>query len=104
MPDAPRRRRSLRYAAVGGVLGAAIVVASFVAAVLAGGTHWSLVVPLAVFLGAAVGAAFAPLFSLARDDGDDAEAILAHAVSGGRADTSMEGAQASDRERAAPPG
>jgi hypothetical protein len=101
MHDDSRRRRSLRYAVIGGVVGALIVVVFFVAATLTGGTQWSFVVPLAVLLGAAIGAAFAPLFSLARDDGDDAEAILEHAISGGRADTSTEGAQASDRRRAA---
>jgi hypothetical protein len=104
MRESSRRGRTLRYAAVGGVLGALIVLCCFVAATLTGGTHWSFVVLLALLLGAAVGAGFAPLFSLARDDGEDADAILGRAVSGGRADTSTEGAQANDHARGADAG
>jgi hypothetical protein len=96
-----RRRRSLRYAAIGAVIGALLVLVAFVAATLTGGTHWSFVVILALIGGAAVGASFAPLISLARDDGDDAEVFGVEAALGGRADTHTEGAQA--RDRADPP-
>jgi hypothetical protein len=99
--EGSRRRRSLRYAAVGALVGALLVLVAFVAATLTGGTHWSFVVILALIGGAAVGASFAPLISLARDDGDDAEAISEGAAPGGRADTHTEGAQA--RDRADPP-
>jgi hypothetical protein len=99
--EGTRRRRSLRYAGVGALVGALLVLISFVAATATGDTHWSFVVILALIGGAAVGAAFAPLFSLARDDGDDAEAIREEALPDGRADTHTDGAQAQDL--AAPP-
>jgi hypothetical protein len=73
------------------------VLVCFAAAALSGGTHWSFVVILATIGGAAVGGSFAPLFSLARDDGDDADAAHDDGSRTGRADTSTDGAQAQDR-------
>jgi hypothetical protein len=96
-----RRRRSLRYAAVGAVIGMLLVLFAFVVATLTGDTHWSFAVILALFGGAAVGATFAPLLSLARDDGDDDDAIREGAPLDGRADTHVDGAQARDLDEAA---
>lgn len=98
MNETTRGRRSLRYAAVGAVAGALIVLVCFVAAAASGGTSWSFVVLLALLGGAAVGGAFAPLFSLARDDGEDADAYAPVAGREGRADAHTEGAQVRDRD------
>ena len=92
-----RGRRSRRYAVIGAAIGAVLVLACFAVAALAGGTHWSFVVILATLGGAAVGGSFAPLFSLARDDGDDADAYRGDRSGSGQADTSTDGAQAQDR-------
>jgi hypothetical protein len=105
--EGARRRRSLRYAAVGAVIGMLLVLFAFVVATLTGDTRWSFAVILALIGGAAVGATFAPLLSLARDDGDDDEAVRDGAPLDGRADTHTDGAQARDRAdagRQAPPG
>jgi hypothetical protein len=105
--EGARRRRSLRYAAVGAVIGMLLVLLAFIVATLTGDTHWSFAVILALFGGAAVGATFAPLLSLARDDGDDDDAIRDGTPLEGRADTHVDGAQARDRAdagRQAPPG
>jgi hypothetical protein len=93
---AARRSRTRRYALVGAVVGALAVLACFLVAVATGGADWSFVVPLAVFLGGCGGAAFAPLLSLARDDGEDDAAARGAATVAGRADTDLEGAQARD--------
>jgi hypothetical protein len=95
--EGARGRRSRRYALVGAVIGAVLVLVCFAVAALAGGTHWSFVVILATLGGAAVGGSFAPLFSLARDDGDDADAFRGDGSGSGQADTSTDGAQAQDR-------
>jgi hypothetical protein len=94
---AARRGRTRRYSLIGAVVGAVLVLVCFLVAVFTGGTGWSLVVPFAVFLGAGAGAAFAPLFSLARDDGEDNAAVGGGGAVAGRADTDLEGAQARDR-------
>jgi hypothetical protein len=98
-PPAERARgkRSRRYAAIGALIGAVLVLISFAVAAVASGTHWSFLVPLATLGGAAVGGSFAPLFSLARDDGDDADAFRGDGSGTGQADTSTDGAQAQDR-------
>lgn len=95
--EGARGRRSRRYALIGAAIGAALVLSCFAAAALTGGTHWSFVVILATLGGAAVGGSFAPLFSLARDDGDDDDAVRDEGAGTGRADTHTDGAQARDR-------
>jgi hypothetical protein len=92
-------RRALRYAAVGGVAGALVVLGSWIVAASTGGTRWAFVDITWILFGAATGAVLGPLLSLARDDGGDGEAGGGGVSQHGRADTSTEGAQAQDLGR-----
>lgn len=94
---APRRtRRAVRYAVVSGAIGALLVLGFWIGAAATGGTHWSFTALSYVIFGGASGAVFGPLFALARDDGRDAAIVIEQDPVPGRADTSVEGAQADD--------
>jgi hypothetical protein len=101
-PDVPptaarsRRRRALRSAAIGGTIGVIVVLGSFLIATSSNGAHWSASALSYTFFGGATGAVFGPLFTLARDDGDDAERIARAGAPTGRADASTAGALADD--------
>jgi hypothetical protein len=100
-PLLPRRstgRRALRYALVSGVVGVLVVLISLIVSVETGGTQWSASNVSWIIFGGATGAVFGPLFALARDDGSDEEAFRAQTPVHGEADTSLEGAQAQDRQ------
>jgi len=92
-------RRALRYAAVGGVVGALVVLGSWVAAASTGSTRWAFVDFTWILFGAATGAVLAPLLALARDDGREEGTGDGGVAEHGRADTSTEGAQAEDLAR-----
>jgi hypothetical protein len=103
-PERARRRRSagrraLRSAAISGAVGLLVVLASLVVAVETGGTSWSAVNISWILFGGATGAVFGPLFTLARDDGDDDASAREEAPVQGDADTSVEGAYAQDSRR-----
>ena len=74
-----------------------MVLACLVIATQTGNTHWSVEHISWILFGAATGAVFGPLFTLARDDGEDDEVYRAEHAVDGRADTSTEGAFAQDR-------
>jgi hypothetical protein len=100
VPVRPRSgRRALRSAAISGAVGTIVVLASLITAVETGSTSWSVANVSWILFGAATGAVFGPLFTLARDDGTDADAVRHEVVEHGRADTSLEGAQAHDLRR-----
>jgi hypothetical protein len=89
-----RRRRSLVYALISGLVGAGGVA---LAAVL-GGVHWGFLPATWVLFGFVSIAPFGPLFSLARDgDGDAPQGVTPER---GNADASYDGAQARDLGRA----
>jgi hypothetical protein len=94
-PRASRRRRSLVYALISGVIGAGAVV---LAAQL-GGAHWGFRSATWVLFGFISIAPFGPLFALAREHDDDTPD--GEPPAWGNADTSYEGAQARDLERPA---
>jgi hypothetical protein len=102
-PPAPRSRarRALRSALIAGVIGLLVVLGSLVIATQTGNTQWSASNVSWILFGGATGAVFGPLFTLARDDGADAEVYRAEHAIEGRADTSTEGAQAEDLRRRA---
>jgi hypothetical protein len=89
-------RRALRSAAISGAAGALVVLGSLIVAVETGSTSWSVANISWILFGAATGAVFGPLFTLARDDGTDADAVRHEVPEHGQADTSFEGAQAHD--------
>ena len=73
-PAAPvpsTRRRALRYAVISGAIGVLVVLGSLIASIETGGTQWSASNVSWIIFGGATGAAFGPLFALARDDGTD---------------------------------
>jgi hypothetical protein len=92
-------RRALRSAAISAAVGALVVLGSLIVAVETGSTSWSVANISWILFGAATGAVFGPLFTLARDDGADADAVLHEVGEHGQADTSFEGAQAHDLRR-----
>jgi hypothetical protein len=94
-----RARRAWRAALISGIVGLLIVLISLIVAVETGGTEFSASNVSWILFGGATGAVFGPLFSLARDDGNDAEVYRAEHAIDGRADTSKEGAQAEDLRR-----
>lgn len=99
---APRRsagRRALRSAVISGAVGLLVVLGSLVVAVETGSTTWSFSNISWILFGAATGAVFGPLFTLARDDGDDDAIVRDELFEQGRADTTLEGAQAHDTRR-----
>jgi hypothetical protein len=99
-PLLPRRstaRRAFRYALISGAIGTLVVLVSLIVAVETGGAQWSASNVSWILFGGATGAVFGPLFALARDDGADDETFRAQAPVEGRADTSLDGAQAQDR-------
>lgn len=98
-PPRSRARRAWRAAIVSGTIGLLVVLLSLIVAVQAGSAEWSASNVSWLIFGAATGAVFGPLFTLARDDGSDAEVYRAEHAIEGRADTSTEGAQAEDRRR-----
>jgi hypothetical protein len=103
-PERARRRRSagrraLRSAAISGAVGLLVVLASLVVAVETGGTSWSAANISWILFGGATGAVFGPLFTLARDDGDDDACAREEVPVQGDADTSVEGAYAQDSRR-----
>jgi formate hydrogenlyase subunit 3/multisubunit Na+/H+ antiporter MnhD subunit len=104
-PPKPRSsaRRALRYAAVGGVIGALVVLGSWIVAASTGGTRWAFVDFTWILFGGATGAVLGPLLALARDDGREGGTGGAGVTEHGRADTSTEGAQAQDLGRSDPP-
>jgi hypothetical protein len=91
-----RRRRALRSAAISGTIGVVVVLGAFLIATTSNGAHWSASALSYVVFGGATGAVFGPLFTLARDDGDDAESIREEGWEPGPADTSTAGAFADD--------
>jgi hypothetical protein len=92
-PRRPRKGRAARYAVVSGAIGALLVLGFWIGA---DGTRWSFSALSYVIFGGATGAVFGPLFALARDDGNDAAIVNERDPVPGRADTSLEGAQADD--------
>jgi hypothetical protein len=92
-------RRALRYAAVGGVVGALVVLGSWIAAAATNGTRWSFIDISWILFGAATGGVLGPLLALARDDGREGMTGGGAVPEHGRADTSTEGAQAQDLGR-----
>jgi hypothetical protein len=98
-PPRSRARRALRAALVSGIVGLLVVLVSLIVAVQTGTTEFSAANVSWILFGGATGAVFGPLFSLARDDGNDAEVYRAEHAVEGRADTSTEGAQAEDLRR-----
>ena len=119
-PPKPRSsaRRALRYAAVGGVIGALVVLGSWIVAASTGGTRWAFVDFTWILFGGATGAVLGPLLALAafvvltivlsllalaRDDGREGGTGGTGVTEHGRADTSTEGAQAQDLGRSDPP-
>ena len=106
----PRRsaaRRAFRSALISGAVGLLVVLGSLVIAVETGSTTWSVSNISWIIFGAATGAVFGPLFTLARDDGDDDAVVREEQFAEGRADATLEGAQAHDlrrrREAGVPP-
>jgi hypothetical protein len=104
MAKSARRRRSagrraLRSAAISGTVGVLVVLACLVVAVETGGTSWSAANISWILFGGATGAVFGPLFTLARDDGDDDASVREEVPVQGEADTSVEGAYAQDSRR-----
>jgi len=83
---------------VTGAVGAAAVLASFLAAERSGDAHWSLRTISWIVFGGCFGAVFGPLFALARetDITDEAPREVDGALVHGQSDTSTEGAQARD--------
>ena len=79
-----------------------VVLASLIVAVETGGTSWSAANISWIIFGGATGAVFGPLFTLARDDGDDDASIREEVPVQGEADTSLEGAFAQDSRRRDP--
>jgi hypothetical protein len=92
-------RRALRYAAVGGVVGALVVLGRWLVAASTGGTRWAFVDITLILFGAATGAVLTPLLALARDDWREEWTGGGGVGEHGRADTSTEGAQAQDLGR-----
>jgi hypothetical protein len=98
-PPRSRARRALRAAVISGVVGLLVVLVCLIIAVQTGNTQLSAANISWILFGGATGAVFGPLFSLARDDGTDAEEYRSEHAIDGRADTSTEGAQAQDSRR-----
>jgi hypothetical protein len=95
-PRMSRRRRSLVYALISGIIGAGAVI---VAAQL-GGVHWGFKPATWVLFGFISIAPFGPLFSLAREHDDNAP--KGELPEWGNSDTSYEGAQAHDLGQSPP--